>query len=123
MSIEWGGDLIEGLEALRNRVRDGNDEALLAGADVIMQRSQMLVPKAPKRPSDDTPTLFSTAHTRVSGENTVAMEYLSVYAHWQHEHLWFKHPHGGQAKFLETAMLEKGAEAINVIGEHILGRF
>jgi hypothetical protein len=45
-----------------------------------------------------------------------------VYARWVHEHLMFKHPFGGEAKFLETAMLTKGEAAINQAGEHFWGR-
>ena len=121
MSIRWEGDLIERLREVRDKARSANID-LLSGADVIMERSQTLVPKTPKRPSDHEPMLAATAKISTAGTNRVAMEYTSVYAHWVHEHLWFHHPYGGQAKFLETAMLEKGAEAINKVGEHIFRR-
>lgn len=53
------------------------------------------------------------------GNSTIGLKFDGPYAHWIHEHMWFKHPHGGQAKFLETAMVVKGGEAINRVGREI----
>jgi hypothetical protein len=121
MGIEWKGDLTLGLEHLREMAQSAEPD-LLEGAKVIMDRSQELVPHAPKRPGDDTPTLASTAKIEPDGHNKVALKYTSVYAHWIHEHLWFMHPHGGQAKFLETAMIEKGEDALYAVARHLFGR-
>lgn len=34
-----------------------------------------------------------------------SVEVNQVYAHYQHEHLEFRHPRGGQAKYLETPLM------------------
>lgn len=43
-------------------------------------------------------------------ELTGSVEFDQVYAHIQHEALDFKHPRGGQAKYLETPLFESAAE-------------
>lgn len=121
MSLRWEGDLIAGLERVAAEARFTAEDAA-DGATVILVRSDELVPKAPKKASDDTAYLVSTGAVKLHGNDGAAIEYDSVYAHWIHEHTWFHHPHGGQAKFLETAMLEKGQEAVNKAGEHFFGR-
>lgn len=87
-------------------------EALHAGAEVILADA---VDKAPKE-SNDLAESGRVDDDR-GGDDTVAIIFDSVYARYQHEHLRFKHPHGGQAKFLEGAMLEKGNEALSAIAE------
>jgi hypothetical protein len=119
--IEWTGDLFDGLLRVMDEARFTAEDAA-DGATVILARSDELVPKAPKRASDDTAPLVSTGYVKLHDNETAAIGYSSVYAHWIHEHTWFHHPHGGQAKFLETAMLEKGREAVNRAGEHFFGR-
>lgn len=99
----------------RLKINDADIEAALArAAQVILEESNNLAPK-------ESGDLASTGSVKVNrgGAKTVGIEYSSVYAHWIHEHLWFKHPHGGQAKFLETAMLTKGDETLNAIAEAI----
>lgn len=54
------------------------------------------------------------------GNATIAIEYTSVYAHWIHEHLHFRHPHGGGAKFLEKAMRTDGPNAIKDAARSLL---
>jgi len=54
------------------------------------------------------------------GNATIAIQYTSVYARWIHEHLHFRHPHGGGAKFLETAMTEKGKNALEAAARSLL---
>lgn len=104
------------LERILARSLDVTDD-LAAGADVILRESNALAPKE----SGDLTATGSVKKDR-GGANTVAVEYTSVYARYQHEHMFFKHPTGGQPKFLETAMLTKGEEAINVAGQHLWGR-
>jgi hypothetical protein len=119
--IRWEGDLIANLERIAEASRFTAEDAA-EGGTIVLARSDELVPKAPKKPSDDTASLVSAGYVKLHGNDGAAIGYSSVYAHWIHEHTWFHHPHGGQAKFLETAMLEKGREAVNRAGEHFFGR-
>lgn len=116
MTIEWRGDLIGNLRTMAAKARHLQDDAY-AGAQVVLDDSNSRVPK-------ESADLASTGSIRRDrgGDNTVAIVYTSVYAHWIHEHLFFKHPHGGEAKFLETAMVAKGSEFVNKAGEHFWRR-
>ena len=119
--IEWTGDIFDGLLRIADESRFTAEDAA-EGAAIILVRSDELVPKAPKKPSDDTPSLVSTGSVKLHGNDGAAIEYDSVYARWVHEHTWFHHPYGGQSKFLEVAMLEKGQEAVNKAAEHFFRR-
>lgn len=116
MSIRWVDTMSEGLLALRARVAENLPDAMQEGADVILRDSDERIPK-------ESGHLVGTG--KVAGErggtNTVGITYAGPYARWIHEHLFFKHPHGGEAKFLETAMLTKGGDAVNETG-HALWR-
>lgn len=117
MSVDWRDEgLTEGLQRLLAETQNLAPDAA-AGAKVILDGSNDLVPKISTE-------LESTGKVDESrgGLNTAVVLYTSVYAHWIHEHLGFKHPHGGQAKFLETALLSKGPDAVNKAGEHLWER-
>lgn len=116
MSIEWRGDLAGNLRTILAKTQRLDDD-LYKGAEVILRESNALIPK-------ESGDLLASGHIKRDrgGNNTVAIVYTSVYARWIHEHLSFKHPTGGQAKFLETAQLVKGAEAMNAAGEHLWRR-
>lgn len=92
-------------------------DAAKVGAEVIMTDA---VAKCPK----ETGTLASTAHISTSrgGNDTVGFGFDSVYAAWIHEHLHFKHPHGGQAKYLESAVVEKRDDALDAAGAHVFSK-
>lgn len=108
--------MLSRLRVMREKAGHMQDD-LAKGAKVILRESDVLVPK-------ESGDLAATGHINRDrgGKNTVAIKYSSVYAHYIHEHMFFKHPHGGQAKFLETAMLTKGEAAINEAGEHFWRR-
>lgn len=90
-------------------------EALAESALIVLAESDRLVPKG----HGDLENSGSVRQS-VGGADGVGIVYDSVYAHWIHEHLWFQHPHGGQAKFLETALYDKGEEAINKAARSLL---
>jgi len=102
------------LTGIAARVRAHVEDALAEGAQVILDRSTELVPKE----SGDL-AASGSVNKGAAGTQAVAIRYDSVYAHYIHENLEFKHPHGGQAKFLEMAMVEKGSDAIDKAGEVI----
>ena len=116
MSIEWRDTLSIYLREVLAKSQRLDDD-LYVGAKIILADSDARVPKESGR-------LVATGVVKRerAGNNAVGIVYKSPYARWVHEHLYFEHPHGGQAKFLETAMLVKGREAINKAGEHLWGR-
>lgn len=117
MSVRWEtGSLLAGLRDVLAKSENLDDD-VAAGARVVLEESETLVPKIGGQLAGT-----GKVDTARGGTNTVAIIYTSVYAHWIHEHLFFKHPHGGQAKFLETAMIVKGGEAVNTAGDHFWGR-
>jgi hypothetical protein len=115
MSMTWENHL--DLEGILAKVRDNVEDALGDGAQVILERSDELVPKV----SGDLAATGSVKQDR-GGINTVAIVYTSVYANWIENHLSFAHPHGGGARFLELAMIEKGQDAINKAGEALMDK-
>lgn len=116
MSMEWSNSLSAGLEHVATQALELSQDAK-AGAEVILAEADVRVPK-------ESGDLASSGKVKADrgGHNTATVTFDGPYARWIHEHLHFKHPHGGEAKFLETAMLVKGEEAINKAGEHFWGR-
>ena len=92
------------------------EQALYAGAEVILDRAVELVPK-------EAGDLAASAFIDESrgGDSTVAVGFDSVYAAYIHEHLAFRHPHGGQAKYLEAAMIERKDDALDAMAEVLVG--
>jgi hypothetical protein len=116
VSIEWRGDLLGNLREVLAKVQRLDDD-LYEGARIVLADSEARVPK-------ESGKLVATGVIKRdrAGNNAVAIEYGTPYARWIHEHVHFKHPSGGEAKFLETALLVKGREAINKAGEHLWRR-
>lgn len=116
MGLEWRGDLLGNLREVAAKAHRLDDD-LAEGAKVVLADSDERVPK-------ESGDLMATGLIKRDrgGNNTVAITYGTPYARWIHEHVTFKHPQGGSAKFLELAMLEKGEEAMNRAGEHLWRR-
>jgi hypothetical protein len=115
VSIRWDASrfTLAGVEA---SIGTASPEAATRAAETILALSNTKVPV-------ESTGLLRTGHVDPGrgGDNTTAVLYDSVYAHWIHEHLHFKHPHGGQAKFLEAAMLEGKDRAIKAMADTIEG--
>lgn len=92
------------------------------GAVVILEGAKRRAPYAPKDATDHEPHLRDTAHIDVSrgGESTVGVVFDSVYAAYIHENLGFAHPHGGQAKYLEAALVEDKGKALDAMAREVL---
>jgi hypothetical protein len=116
VSLEWRGNLLGELRDILAKTQRLDDD-LAVGAKIILDDS---LERVPKRSGGLEKT--GTVNRDRGGNNTVAILYSSVYARWVHEHLSFKHPFGGEAKFLETAMLVKGSDALNAGGAHLWRR-
>lgn len=93
-------------------------EALEDGAHEILDEALELVPK---RTGDLAES--GAVESVGSGEIHKAAKIIfkSSYGHWVHEHLWFKHPFGGQSKFLEQATDTKGHDAAVRAARKLLG--
>jgi len=113
MSMRWENHL--DLTGIAIMVRSHIEDGLAQGAQIILEESDVLVPKAL---TGDLAASGAVKKDR-GGLNTVGITYDSVYARYIHEHMFFKHPTGGVAKFLELAMISKGSDAINKAGEYI----
>jgi hypothetical protein len=107
-----GGDLRfeDGLSGSLRRILAQSEhmqDDLAHGAKVILKDAKERVPK-------ESGDLAATGHIDrdAGGKNTVAIKFRGPYARYIHEHLFFKHPHGGEAKYLEVALLMQGREAI-----------
>jgi hypothetical protein len=116
VSVRWQNSLTAGLREVRAKVQRLDDD-LYEGARVVLADSDSRVPR-------ESGELVATGIIKRdrAGLNAVAIEYGTPYARWIHEHIHFKHPQGGEAKFLETALLVKGREALNEAGEHLWRR-
>lgn len=114
--ITWEDGLTKPLDVIGLKSRDVEAD-VAHGANVILSEAVALVPK-------ESGDLAASGRVREKrgGRNTVGITFAGPYARWIHEHLWFKHPHGGQAKYLEAAMLLKGREAVNEAGDHLWRR-
>ena len=112
MSMRWENHM--DLAGIAIMVRTHIEDGLEQGAQIILDESNIDVPK-----EDGDLAASGRVKKDRGGLNTVGITYDGPYARYVHEHIFFKHPHGGQAKFLEMAMLFKGSEAINKAGEYI----
>jgi len=115
MTMTWENNLH--LEDIAAKIRANVVDALAEGADIILTRADELVPHV----SGNLAATGSVKKDR-GGLNTVAITYTSVYARWIEDHLSFAHPHGGGARFLELAMIEKGEAAIQKTGEVLMDK-
>lgn len=116
VSIKWEDSLTKALSSMRAKSK-GLSQDLAHGAKVVLDDARDRVPK-------ESGHLASTGRIKRNrgGVNTVAITFSGPYARWIHEHLFFKHPRGGQAKYLEDALLLKGGDAINEAGRHFWRR-
>ena len=114
--LRWEDNLSGSLRTILAKSQHMQDD-LAHGAKAILRDA---VERVPKESGD----LAKTGHINRDrgGRNTVAIIFNGPYAAYQHEHLFFKHPHGGEAKYLEIALLFKGEEAINEAGDRFWRR-
>jgi hypothetical protein len=97
------------------------EDALADGGQVVLDRSSELVP-IDGRPDTHGGTLAESGRVNRIGSDylpIVSVTYDGPYAVYQHEGLEFHHPTGGQAKFLELAMVETTEQATEAIGLEI----
>ena len=97
---------------LAGRGKEGARQGLQEAGDMIIAASDADAPQV-------SGALVGSGKNEEAGELERRLIYTSVYARWIHEHLWFKHPHGGGAKFLERALVSRGDQAREIVAEAI----
>lgn len=116
MSIDWEDSLTPALERIRDKALDMSED-VAEGAEYILEGALKRVPKE----SGDLAASGRVDEER-AGLNAAGITFDGPYARWIHEHLHFKHPHGGQAKFLEAAMKARRVGAVKRAVNHFWGR-
>lgn len=104
------GQYLKGLSDVSERV----GQLIAKQSDITMEGMQEIVTDVRQRAVELAPvesgTLRGTAYDTVAGhfdQVIGSIHFPEPYAARQHEHMEYNHPQGGEAKFLEKAMLEK----------------
>lgn len=93
------------------RARDATRAALGKGAAFLLAQT---IPRTPLRDGD----LRSSGATDVDTDRA-SIYFDTEYAARQHEEIGWRHPKGGQAKYLENTMLEDGPRAQDVMAAEV----
>jgi hypothetical protein len=110
---------IEGMENLNKILQNIPGKARQATAEQLRNDLSNLKSEAQKLTPVNTGDLQGTARSGADEHKNGVAGYVSFdtpYATRQHEEVWYKHPKGGQAKYLETplkANLSKYVENIS----------
>lgn len=86
----------------------GAHEGLAKAALEVLEEAKRRAPKTdPEHDPDPSVTLADSGHIELEpGGRSVRIEFDTPYAAKQHEALHYRHPHGGEAKYLEKSLLE-----------------
>lgn len=112
MSTVWMGEQIKGI------VRQAAAWGLLEGAQVAKEASLAMVPR-------ETGALADSAYVDVDPDTLISIvgydEVRDVKTIKEHEDLTYKHPRGGQAKFLEIPVKQCGNSAAMKLASRLRG--
>lgn len=100
-------------KALSNDAQKAALEALIDGAEFILDRSNAIAP------IDEGDLIRSGAVAVDTGDNSVNVFYDTPYAVRQHEDLSLRHSNGRRAKFLESAMRANKDKVIEFVASAI----
>lgn len=103
--VNWRGPEIA------QRARGATRKALGKGAAFILAQA---IPRTPIRDGD----LRSSGGTDVA-DDRASVYFDTEYAARQHEELGWRHPKGGQAKYLENTMLEERGRARDIMAAEV----
>lgn len=115
--MPWDDTFSEGLDAWLADFEGAMPGALLAGGKVIEAG-------AVRRAPVDTGHLRGSAETTVTGAGLAAfsrVRFPGPYARRQHYELDWKHPRGGQALYLYTALIADGPKAVEAMAAYLKG--
>ena len=94
------------------RQGQGSLQGLRQGGEVVLERSNRLVPL-------EEGTLERSGRVTDNGRDTVAISYDTLYAVRQHEDMSLRHPNGRSAKYLERALAESRDDVLKLLGASI----
>lgn len=114
--IQWLDTMTPQLQRILEKALDVTED-VADGAEYVLERAVELVPK-------ESGALAASGRIEKDrgGDNTVGITFDGPYARWIHEHLYFRHPRGGSAKFLERPLYRRSQGAMKRAVEHFWGR-
>lgn len=74
-----------------------------ARASALRETGRFILDRSRQRAPRQTGALIASARSEVAGD-TVRVIYGAPYARMQHENLRYRHPNGGQARYLSSAL-------------------
>lgn len=92
------------------------DRAIL---NAVRGAAHLIAGEAIKKTPVETGILRGTAKVTDNGTDTSAVSYNTKYAARQHEELGYAHPSGGEAKFLEKAVIENQSKVASLIAKEV----
>lgn len=104
--LEWHGDKVEA------QMKANEGAALMKAAEYVRG-------EAVQRTPIDEGTLRGSAAVKTVDAHTVQVGFHTRYATRQHEELGWRHPKGGQAKYLESVLIENQAEIKELIAAEL----
>jgi hypothetical protein len=106
-SVEGLADIQKAFNRKISKVESYTPNALMDVGNDLQGKAQQLAPV-------DTGDLRGSAYTKL-GKNSVEVGFNTPYALRQHEELNYRHPRGGQAKYLEEPFKENKNKYIDHI--------
>ena len=106
--VKWNG------AQLQDAAMRGAQRGLYLWAEHVLEESGRLVPH-----QEGTLERSGVAHKPRAGELQAAVSYDTPYAVRQHEETTYRHPHGRQAKYLETAVNQSQRVGLELVGREI----
>lgn len=100
---------------MKDLAREGMAEGLTDFAELVHGRAFERTPDDPATNGDDLPGSL-TVEPATPDDLTAVVYSDSEYAVTQHEALSYHHPNGGEAKYLEKAVLDSRTDGEQVIG-------
>jgi Bacteriophage HK97-gp10, putative tail-component len=124
---EWyavtGGNLAPGTQHAAREIRDAAMKGLAEAAKDVLELAQDRVPvldPADESKGRESGKLRDTAKlTEDEARLRVALSFGTPYAAYIHEHMEFRHPDGGQPKYLESAIVESRDAVAQAVAEAI----
>ena len=107
--------LTNNIPAVDLKIHAARRKALAAAGNAILELSNSRTPR-------DTGALIESGKVLLdvdAGADVAVISYSEFYAVWQHEKTWYHHPNGGQAKFLESAVVDGAESAYALIASTI----
>lgn len=100
-------------EAVRN-IQEAVDKLEHQSVQGLYDALQFVGEEAQRRAPVETGDLRGSMEVHIDG-TVGSVSFNTPYAATQHEHTEFDHPHGGQAKFLESVLVEEKDKILDMI--------